>query len=451
MEAPLSPVDGGPHPTPLKVVKRARIVDQEGSPRAAVKSSDGKIPVSPPFAESFRDKVAGFWSAEDSGSYSILSDESDVEEDDDDPRCPTIRIPAEDKIRVRSKFLSVVIISTLGKNFPFAFMSKKIPQLWARQGKVEIFDVGWGYYVVRFETLADQDRACFGGPWMVGDHYIVMQNWRPYFRPEDSSFSTLRVWIRLPGLPLEYFDASVLTTIGNKIGKTIRIDYTTLQGNRGNFARICVEVDLAKPLVSKYRLRRRVRRVEYEGLHVICFSCGCYGHQQENCPSTKGQEEEAMVTNSFENPIFQKEKEEDERPEVLEEFGPWMLVKRANRRGRAVEKSSSPPAGVKILATVVENGNRFGALVGDAEKETTDLEVPADFDAKGGHTSSDSAHLEKENVDPIPRKSNGKKSTNNGSTNNGTKEFVNTASSAREVSSKGPSVSKKARGQACRG
>ncbi|CAN1286307.1 hypothetical protein LINPERPRIM_LOCUS19256 [Linum perenne] len=330
-------------------------------------------------------------------------------------------------------------------------MSKKIPQLWARQGKVEIFDVGWGYYVVRFETLADQDRACFGGPWMVGDHYIVMQNWRPYFRPEDSSFSTLRVWIRLPGLPLEYFDASVLTTIGNKIGKTIRIDYTTLQGNRGNFARICVEVDLAKPLVSKYRLRRRVRRVEYEGLHVICFSCGCYGHQQENCPSTKGQEEEAMVTNSFENPIFQKEKEEDERPEVLEEFGPWMLVKRANRRGRAVEKSSSPPAGVKILATVVENGNRFGALVGDAEKETTDLEVPADFDAKGGHTSSDSAHLEKENVDPIPRKSNGKKSTNNGSTNNGTKEFVNTASSAREVSSKGPSVSKKARGQACRG
>ncbi|CAN1161707.1 Putative ribonuclease H protein At1g65750 [Linum perenne] len=108
-------------------------------------------------------------------------------------------------------------------------MSKKIPQLWARQGKVEIFDVGWGYYVVRFKTLADQDRACFGGPWMVSDHYIVMQNWRPYFRPEDSSLSTLRVWIRLPGLPLEYFDASVLTTIGNRIGKTIRIDHTTLQ------------------------------------------------------------------------------------------------------------------------------------------------------------------------------------------------------------------------------
>ncbi|CAN1161705.1 hypothetical protein LINPERHAP2_LOCUS24091 [Linum perenne] len=276
-------------------------------------------------------------------------------------------------------------------------MSKKIPQLWARQGKVEIFDVGWGYYVVRFKTLADQDRACFGGPWMV-----------------------------------------ILTTIGNRIGKTIRIDHTTLQGNRGNFARIYVEVDLAKPLVSKYRLRHRVRRVEYEGLHVICFSCGCYGHQQEHCPSTKGQEEEVIVTNSFENPIFQKEMGKDERPEVLEEFGPWMLVKRANRKGKAAEKSSSPPTGVKIPATEFEKGNRFGALIGEAEKETADVETDADFATKSVHLSSDSAHSEKENVDPNHMKSNGKKSTNFRS-----KEPASHVSSAHDESTNGPNNSKK--------
>ncbi|CAN1120237.1 hypothetical protein LINPERHAP2_LOCUS93 [Linum perenne] len=174
-------------------------------------------------------------------------------------------------------------------------MSKKIPQLWAKQGGVEIFYVGWGFYVVRFETIADQDRAMFGGPWMVGDHYVVLQNWRPYFRLEDTFLSTLRVWVHLPGLPLEYFDAAVLSTIGDNIGKTIRIDHTTLQGNRGNFVCICVEVDLSKFLLSKYRLRRRVRRIEYEGLHTIYFSCGCYGHQHDNCRMTKSDDSELRL------------------------------------------------------------------------------------------------------------------------------------------------------------
>ncbi|CAN1124661.1 hypothetical protein LINPERHAP2_LOCUS2464 [Linum perenne] len=118
---------------------------------------------------------------------------------------------------------------------------------------------------------------------MVGDHYVVIQDWRPYFQPEDSPISTLRVWVRLPGIPLEYFDATILTIIDNRIGKMVILDNTTLEGSRGNFARICVEVYFSNPLLSKYRLRRRVRRIEYEGLHTIFYSCGCYGHARDLC------------------------------------------------------------------------------------------------------------------------------------------------------------------------
>ena len=28
----------------------------------------------------------------------------------------------------------------------------------------------------------------------------------------------------------------------------------------------------------------RIRRVEYEGIHLICFGCGKYGHKKEACP-----------------------------------------------------------------------------------------------------------------------------------------------------------------------
>ena len=72
--------------------------------------------------------------------------------------------------------------------------------------------------------------------------------------------------------------------MGLKIGTLIRINDATSLVSRGHFAHICVEVDLAKPLVSKFMHRRRVRRIEYEGIHLVCFGCGMYGHRKENYP-----------------------------------------------------------------------------------------------------------------------------------------------------------------------
>lgn len=57
------------------------------------------------------------------------------------------------------------------------------------------------------------------------------------------------VWIRLPELPLELFDEEVLYAMGNTVGKTVKIVEMTLGASRGKYARICVQIDLSKPLV----------------------------------------------------------------------------------------------------------------------------------------------------------------------------------------------------------
>ncbi|CAN1133109.1 hypothetical protein LINPERHAP2_LOCUS7459 [Linum perenne] len=158
-----------------------------------------------------------------------------------------------------------------------------------------------------------------------------------------------RVWVRLPGLPFEYFDANILQMIGDSIGKTVRIDHTTLEGSKGNFARMCVEVDLAKPLLSKYRLRCRVRRIEYEGLHIIYFNFGCYGHRDEACSQKKVDDPDVSMdpndaqTSSFMNPIFQGLSDLETWPEVEEDFGPWMQVKKHKRKVKQT-LSPTPPA-----------------------------------------------------------------------------------------------------------
>ncbi|XVF70860.1 hypothetical protein PTKIN_Ptkin11bG0196300 [Pterospermum kingtungense] len=133
--------------------------------------------------------------------------------------------------------------------------------------------------------------------------------------------------------------------VGAKIGRPIRFDQATDLVSRRKFARLCVEVDITKQLLSKFKLHRRVRRIEYEGIHLVCFSCGVYGHRKETCPSLK---EDLVVGAEDKEPdqggVHPKSRKgevghireqlgESVNAEVLETFGPWMLVNRKSRRG----------------------------------------------------------------------------------------------------------------------
>ena len=148
-----------------------------------------------------------------------------------------------------------------------------------------------------------------------------------------ATIEKVAVWIRLPDLAMEYYDNTVLWKIGNHIGKTLKVDRTTSVRMRGNYARICVEVDLTKPLLSKFKLRRRIRHISYEGLHMICFGCGQYGHKHEVCPysmNKEGRNDEQQVSSNNEKGRDPTVPAEDTvvRPEVAENYGRWMVARR---------------------------------------------------------------------------------------------------------------------------
>ena len=93
----------------------------------------------------------------------------------------------------------------------------------------------------------------------------------------------MAVWVRFPELPIEFYDASVLKEIGSVIGPILRIDSYTASETRGGYARLRVQIDLDKPLISSIRVGKLVQRVLYEGISSLCFCCGKLGHKQESC------------------------------------------------------------------------------------------------------------------------------------------------------------------------
>ncbi|CAL1402225.1 unnamed protein product [Linum trigynum] len=137
------------------------------------------------------------------------------------------------------------------------------------------------------------------------------------------------VWVQLPALKIHFYHKEVVTTLGNLIGRTIKLDYHTLTQQRAKFARLTVEVDLSKHLVPRIWLDDAWQKVEYENLPEVCFECGKIGHCSAVCPLLKP----AVLVNfavaaggdsSADLPVS----EEDANPG----FGPWMLVSRKSRR-----------------------------------------------------------------------------------------------------------------------
>lgn len=66
--------------------------------------------------------------------------------------------------------------------------------------------------------------------------------------------------------------------VGKKIGRFFRMDDAMSITSKGKFARICVEIDITKWFRGKFKIHKQTRRIEYEGIHLVCFHCGVHGY-----------------------------------------------------------------------------------------------------------------------------------------------------------------------------
>lgn len=78
----------------------------------------------------------------------------------------------------------------------------------------------------------------------------------------------------------------MLKQIGESIGKVLRIDTQTAMEARGRYERLCIQVDINKPLINIVLIGRFEQPVSYEAIHKLCFSYGRVGHMKEACQYT---------------------------------------------------------------------------------------------------------------------------------------------------------------------
>ncbi|CAN0904379.1 hypothetical protein LINGRAHAP2_LOCUS23067 [Linum grandiflorum] len=137
---------------------------------------------------------------------------------------------------------STLVVKGLGRRIPYSVLAPRLNFHWARDGPLKKSDLQNGCYLVRFKSKQDYEWAIVGGPWMLA-----------------------------------------VTRIASRIGHPIRVDRATQEGARGKYARVCVEVDLTKPLLSKYTIEGKTYLISYEGLNDLCTTCDKYGNSARLC------------------------------------------------------------------------------------------------------------------------------------------------------------------------
>lgn len=201
----------------------------------------------------------------------------------DNPLKPMVHIHDSMLQGLCAPWQDALVVKLLDKSIGYNVMKDRLTRLWKLTVGFDIMDIGHDFYMVKFEIEADRNKVIDGGPCMIFDHYLSVQQWSKDFLSPIAKIEKTMVWIRFPGLNVYYYDESILLAMAAAVGRPVRVDNTTLGVHRGRFARVCVEVDLIKPVVGKVGLNGFWYKVEYEGLHRICTVCGCYSHLRRNC------------------------------------------------------------------------------------------------------------------------------------------------------------------------
>ncbi|RYR28101.1 uncharacterized protein LOC107646044 [Arachis ipaensis] len=209
---------------------------------------------------------------------------------------------------------------------------------------MDLIDLRNEYFVVRLYNEDDYWHVMEGGSWLLFDHYLTIRQWTPDFHPFGAAINRIPAWVHLPDIPIEYYDKRFLGTVGDQIGKTLKVDMNTASQTKGKFARLCVELDLDKPFHSKYLVNERNYHIEYEGLHMLGFTCGKFGHtegciekaQSATFKCTSGDQDTGNKANSQEERQNgtgdRRIRRANNKGKIVIQgtlmFGPWMVVKK---------------------------------------------------------------------------------------------------------------------------
>lgn len=155
------------------------------------------------------------------------------------------------------------------------------------EDEISIFPCAKGFFILEFESKEDKELVLENGPWFYEGDFLCMKPWFPEFDPHTKIFTTTFLWVRLPHLPIQFWELDCLRAIGNSLGRYHCSSEETINYQNSTCACICIEMDFANGLPSEILLKvgNRCRRqpIDYEKIAFRCRKCFSTKHISSQC------------------------------------------------------------------------------------------------------------------------------------------------------------------------
>ena len=213
-------------------------------------------------------------------------------------------IAMRDPVQVDGKSMMVFSPMEVGKlSAPFAWTlvgkfaaaRPTLMQIWNIMRRVRNFSKGicvsavdQQYVFIRFHCREDFVKAYIKRDWRVGGKVMQVSRWSPRFTPGVES-PCIPVWIELPRLRAHLQSPGALQSIAGMVGKFLCADGNVAQFTRPGTTRVCVEVDLSKPIPRSVWINNGgeifSQQVEFpkESIPPFCKKCMAIGHVGSTC------------------------------------------------------------------------------------------------------------------------------------------------------------------------
>ncbi|KAF1862740.1 hypothetical protein Lal_00040005 [Lupinus albus] len=150
-----------------------------------------------------------------------------------------------------------------------------------------MISLGRGFYEFGFSSAEDMRRIFATGSWTLKPGLLRISFWSPDFNTTLQKSTHAQCWIKITGLPQEYWCPTIIFSIAGGIGSPISLDVATSNRSFGHFARILVDVNLMnlvpnQILVERYGFEFFVG-IKVENAPAFCTGCHVIGHMISKC------------------------------------------------------------------------------------------------------------------------------------------------------------------------
>ncbi|KAK6791684.1 hypothetical protein RDI58_010765 [Solanum bulbocastanum] len=107
---------------------------------------------------------------------------------------------------------------------------------------------------VRISSLDDRNEVLYYGPHILNNKPIIVKVWSVDFNFNKEVLQTVRIWVKYPNLSLNCWSMDWLSIISSGLGVPVYVDECTTKVEKISFAKVLVEMDVARELPKKLKV-----------------------------------------------------------------------------------------------------------------------------------------------------------------------------------------------------